>query len=235
MLRTVTNHLPELADHLQQANVGWGGSKLIYAPERRLASYQNRNHQVTTTDRIVPVNHDDLNELREALQDVARLTSHLCVATEQLRHDHRNALSLGSQPRSLQQSAATGGGQPTEICNRGRAPCGGCPATPMGVPDASPTVSGTAAGTHTYPFDCARPSVLIQYTDAAFCSEMLAAAGSGRERRRSLVEMLVVMANRTWQHPVSLKTAERPAVPPASRASAAAERHRQADQRRTSR
>lgn len=92
-LRVVSNGLPELALLLRRATDDWHTHRTLYAAERRLTSYEDRNHAVTSTTRIVHPELGDLEELRAALHLAESLSLSLSVQLDRTRPD------LGSKPQ----------------------------------------------------------------------------------------------------------------------------------------
>lgn len=92
-LRAVSNGLPELAMLLRLGTDDWQTRHSLYAPERRLTSYELRNHAVTSTTRIVHPELADLDELRVALQLAENLSLSLSVQLDGTRPD------LGTSPQ----------------------------------------------------------------------------------------------------------------------------------------
>lgn len=76
-LQTVTGLLPDVASRLSRATRPWVADRQLWAPERRLLSYEDRNHAVTSTDRPAVVEYFDLEPLTGALRLAAALTTAL--------------------------------------------------------------------------------------------------------------------------------------------------------------
>ena len=92
-LRAVGNGLPELAALLRLGVDDWHTHHTLYAPERRLTSYEHRNHAVTSTTRIVHPEFGDLDDLRASLQLAENLSLSLSVELDRTRPD------LGTKPQ----------------------------------------------------------------------------------------------------------------------------------------
>lgn len=93
VLRAVSNGLPELAVLLRLGTDDWHTHHTLYAPERRLTSYEDRNHAVTSTTRIVHPELGDLDELRSSLRVAENLSVSLSVQLDRTRPD------LGANPQ----------------------------------------------------------------------------------------------------------------------------------------
>lgn len=93
VLRAVSNGLPELAALLRLGTDDWHTQHSLYAPERRLTSYEHRNHAVTSTTRIVHPEPGDLDELRSSMRHAENLSLSLSVQLDRTRPD------LGTNPQ----------------------------------------------------------------------------------------------------------------------------------------
>jgi predicted NBD/HSP70 family sugar kinase len=100
-LRGIVNQLPELAQLLERSVEHWADTRHLFAPERRLPSYELRNDAVTSADRVVQVERPDLLELIHALRDTDRLSLSLCAELD------RTADSVGHQPQPRLAAAFT--------------------------------------------------------------------------------------------------------------------------------
>jgi hypothetical protein len=83
-LETVTGLLPDVANGLDRGTRYWVANGQLWAPERRLLSYEDRNDVVTSTDHAAVAECFDLEPLTEALGNAARLTS--ALASELAQH-----------------------------------------------------------------------------------------------------------------------------------------------------
>ena len=102
-LQTVTGLLPDVAARLSRATRTWIADRKLWAPERRLLSYEDRNQAVTSTDRLAVVEYADLEPLTGALRLAAGLTT--ALASELAQHSPHPA----RQPHLTEaHTAATG-------------------------------------------------------------------------------------------------------------------------------
>jgi hypothetical protein len=93
VLRAVSNGVPELAVLLRISIDDWHTQQTLYAPERRLTSYEHRNHAVTSTTRVVHPELGDLDELRACLRHSENLSLSLSVQLDRTRPE------LGTNPQ----------------------------------------------------------------------------------------------------------------------------------------
>ncbi|MBN9620297.1 MAG: hypothetical protein J0H43_11295, partial [Actinobacteria bacterium] len=93
VLRAVSNGLPELAVLLRIGTDDWHTQQTLYAPERRLTSYEHRNLAVTSTTRVVHPEVGDLDELRASLRHAENLSLSLSVQLARTRPE------LGTNPQ----------------------------------------------------------------------------------------------------------------------------------------
>jgi hypothetical protein len=76
-LQTVTGLLPEVATGIHRATQLWLANRQLWAPERRLLAYEDRNDVATSTERAAPADYSDLEPVADTLRNAARLTSSL--------------------------------------------------------------------------------------------------------------------------------------------------------------
>jgi hypothetical protein len=99
-LQTVAGLLPDVANGLDRATGLWVANRQLWAPERRLLSYEDRNDAVTSAGSAEAAGRFDLEPLSEVLRNAAHLTS--ALASELAQH------SQSQQPhRSEAHIAAT--------------------------------------------------------------------------------------------------------------------------------
>lgn len=101
LLQTVTGMLPDIASRLSRATRTWVANRQLWAPERRLLSYEDRNRAVTSTDRAAVVEGFDLEPLTDTLRLAADLTT--ALASEIARH----APAPARQPNMLAAHSAS--------------------------------------------------------------------------------------------------------------------------------
>jgi hypothetical protein len=83
-LETVIGLLPDVANGLDRGTRHWVANRQLWAPERRLLSYEDRNDVATSTDHAAVVECFDLEPLTAALGNAAQLTS--ALASELAQH-----------------------------------------------------------------------------------------------------------------------------------------------------
>jgi hypothetical protein len=103
-LHTVTALLPDIATALGHALHGWVAEQTLWAPERHLLGYEERNAAVISIDRFGPAEARDLRGLDRALDLAASLTAALTVDLgAQLSRDQAVGVR---QPNLVQKHAA---------------------------------------------------------------------------------------------------------------------------------
>lgn len=78
-LHTVIKLLPQIAAQLDHATWAWSTERALWAPERRLLSYEDRNDLPISGDRIGRAEREDLDRLRHALILSRSLTTALVI------------------------------------------------------------------------------------------------------------------------------------------------------------
>lgn len=76
-LHTVIQLFPDIAAHLDHATWAWSAQRTLWAPERRLLSFEDRNDIPTPGDRIARADREDLDRLRHSLTLSCSLTTAL--------------------------------------------------------------------------------------------------------------------------------------------------------------
>jgi hypothetical protein len=98
-LHTVIQLLPDIAAHLEHATWAWSVQRTLWAPERRLLSFEDRNDIPTRGDRIAQADREDLDRLRHSLTLSGSLTTALAgdlgMAVERSHPGHTRLPHMG--------------------------------------------------------------------------------------------------------------------------------------------
>jgi hypothetical protein len=78
-LQTVIQLLPDISAHLDHATWAWSTERTLWAPERQLLSFENRNDVATPGDGIGRADREDLDRLRHTLTLSRSLTTALAA------------------------------------------------------------------------------------------------------------------------------------------------------------